>query len=106
MTMNEIRPLIGSMALSTVNGKNAAINQFNAKQRLRGISEFADMTEEEVCSVELFEVFARFVTESATTGKDNKKLLMKDTCTQYVSGFKTVAFSKCPKNEIWTTERL
>ena len=30
ITMNEIRPLIGGMASSTVNGKNAAINQFNA----------------------------------------------------------------------------
>jgi hypothetical protein len=76
--MNEIRPLIGGMASSKVNGKNAAINQFNTMQRHRGLSDFAEMTEEEVCSVELFQVFARFITESATTGKDNNKLLMKE----------------------------
>lgn len=104
--MNEIRPLIGGMASSTVNGKNVAINQFNTMQRQWGLSDFADMTEEEVCSVELFQVFARFITESATTGKDNNKLLMKDTCTQYVSGFKNVAFTKYPNNVIWTTEKL
>jgi hypothetical protein len=63
-------------------------------QRCRGLSDFADMTEGEVCSVELFQVFARFITEIATTGKDNNKLLMKETCTQYVSGFKNVAYNK------------
>lgn len=104
--MNEIRPLIGGMASSTVNGKNVAINQFNTMQRQWGLSDFAKMTEEEVCSVELFQVFARFITESATTGKDNNKLLMKDTCTQYVSAFKNVAFTKYPNNVIWTTEKL
>ena len=47
-----------------------------------------------------------YITLSATTGKDNNKLLIKDTCTQYVSGFENVAFTKYPKNVIWTTEKL
>lgn len=104
--MNDIRPLTGGTAASTLNGKNAAVNQFNSMQRLRELPDFNNLTEEEVCSVELFQIFARYITETATTGKEKDKLLMKDTCTQYVSGFKNLAFAKFPQNIIWTTERL
>ena len=87
---------------STVSGKNVTLNQFNSMQRLREQPELTDMSKDEVCSV-----FARYVTETATTPKDQKeKLLMRDTCTQYVSGVKNLAFARFPKNEIWSTERL
>ena len=125
--MSEIRPLTGGSASATVSGKNVALNQFNSMQRLREQPEFTDMSEDEVCSVELFQIFARYVTETATTAKDKKekslmrdtstetatvakdkkeKLLMRDTCTQYVSGVKNLAFARFPKNEIWATERI
>lgn len=104
--MNEIRPLTGGTAASTVNGKNAALNQFNNMQRLRDQPEFSSLSEDEVCSVELFQIFARFITETATTGREKDKLLMRDTCIQYVSGLKNLAVTRFPKNEIWTTERL
>ena len=105
--MSEIRPLTGGSTSSTVSGKNVALNQFNSMQRLREQPEFTDMSEHEVCSVELFQIFARYVTETATTAKEKKeKLLMRDTCTQYVSGVKNLAFARFPKKEIWLIERL
>ena len=105
--MSEIRPLTGGSASATVSGKNVALNQFNSMQRLREHPEFADLSEDEICSVELFQIFARYVTETATTGEKKKeKLLMRDTCTQYVSGVKNLAFARFPKNEIWATERI
>ena len=110
--MSEIMPLTAGSAPSTVTGKNAALAKFNGMQRLREQPEFADLSEDEVCSVELFQIFARYVTETATTGEKSKskekkeKLLMRDTCTQYVSGMKNLAFARFPKNEIWSTERL
>lgn len=102
--MSEIRPLTGGTASSTLNGKNAALNQFNSMQRLRELLEFAELQEAEVCSVELFQIFARFITENATKGKD--KVPMKDTCTQYVSEFKNLAFARFPRNDLWLTERI
>ena len=125
IAMSEIRPLTGGSTSATVSGKNVALNQFNSMQRLREQPEFADLSEDEVCSIEIFQIFARYVTETATTAtaKDKKekspstetattvkekkeKLLMRDTCTQYVSGVKNLAFSRFPKNEIWATERI
>ena len=127
--MSEIRPLTGGSTSSTVSGKNVALNQVNSMQRLREQPEFTDLSEDEVCSIEIFQIFARYVTETATTAtaKDKKekslmrdastetattvkekkeKLLMRDTCTQYVSGIKNLAFARFPKNEIWATERI
>ena len=129
IAMSEIRPLTGGSTSSTVSGKNVALNQFNSMQRLREQPEFTDLSEDEVCSIEIFQIFARYVTETATTAtaKDKKekslmrdastetattvkgkkeKLLMRDTCTQYVSGVKNLAFARFPKNEIWATERI
>ena len=98
--MSEIRPLLGGSTSSTVSGKNVALNQINSMQRLREQPEFSDMSEDEVCSVELFQIFARYVTETATTSKDqNEMLLMRDTCTQYVSGVKILAFARFPKTK-------
>lgn len=88
--MNEIRPLSGGRAPSIVNEINAALDHFNSIQKLRELPEFAGLQEVEVCSDELFQIFARFITENPTTKKD--KLLMKDTCTQYVSDFKNLAY--------------
>ena len=125
--MSEIRHLTGGSASATVSGKNVALNQFNSMQRLRKQPEFTDISEDEVCSVELFQIFARYVTETVTTAKDKKekslmrdtspetatvakdkkeKLLMRDTYTQYVSGDQNLAFARFPKNEIWVTERI
>ena len=73
--MNEIRHLTGGTAASTVNGKNAALNQFNNLQRLRDQPEFSSLSEDEVCSVELFQIFARFITETATTGRKKTSCL-------------------------------
>ena len=129
IAMSEIRPLTGGSTSSTVSGKNVALNQSNSMQRLREQPEFTDLSEDEVCSIEIFQIFARYVTETATTAtaKDKKekslmrdastetattvkgkkeKLLMRDTCTQYVSGVKNLAFARFPKNEIWATERI
>ena len=98
--IRKIRPLLGGCTSSTVSGKNVTLNQFNSMQRLREQLELTDMSKDEVCSV-----FARYVTETATTPKDQKeKLLMRDTCTQYVSGVKNLAFARFPKNEIWWWE--
>ena len=81
--MSEIRPLTGGSASVTVSGKNVALNQFNSMQRLRDQPELTDMSEDEVCSVELFHIFARYVTETATTAKDKtEKSLMRDTSTE------------------------
>lgn len=68
--MSEIRPLIGRSTSSTVSGKNVTLNQFNSMQGLREEPEFTDMSEDDVCSVELFQIFARYVRETATTTKD------------------------------------
>ena len=73
-----------------MNEKNAAMNQFKSMQKLRELPEFANLQEVEVCSDELFQIFARFVTENATTGKE--KLLIKDACKQCVSDFKNLAY--------------
>lgn len=104
--MSEIRPLTGGTAASTLNGKAASLKQFNSMQRLRDQPEFENLSEDEVCSVQLFLVFARFITENATTVKAKDKLLMRDTYIQYVSGFKNLALARFPKNEIWAVEHL
>ena len=56
--MSEIRPLTGGSASATVSGENVALNQFNSMLRIREQSEFTDMSEDEVCSVEVFQIFA------------------------------------------------
>jgi hypothetical protein len=94
-------PLVGGEAQSTVNGKNAAIQQFDSMQEKRKQPVFAMLTEIYLCSVELFQIFARFITEIAT-GRDDKAL-MRDTCMQYISGFKSSVLARFPKNVIWST---
>jgi hypothetical protein len=94
-------PLVGGEAQSTVNGKNAAIQQFDSMQVKRKQPPFSLLTEFYACSIELFQIFARFITEIAT-GRDDKAL-MRDTCMQYISGFKSSVLAKFPKNGIWST---
>ena len=89
--MNEIRPLTGGTAASTVNGKNAALNQFNTMQRLRDQPEFSSLSEDKLCSVKLFQIFAGFIIETATAGREKDELLMRDTCIQYVSELNKLA---------------
>ena len=46
-------------------------------------------------------------TETATTAKGKKeKLLMRDTCTQFVSGVQNLASARFPQNKIRATERI
>ena len=75
--MSETMPLTGGSAPSTVTGKNSASAKLNSMQRLWEHPEFADLSEDEVCSVELFQIFARYVTETPTTGEKTKEKKMR-----------------------------
>ena len=68
--MNEIRPLSGGTSSSIVNGKNAALNQFDTMEKLGELPDLAETTEVKLRSIELFQILTRFITENATTGKD------------------------------------
>jgi hypothetical protein len=100
----EFLPLVGGEAASTINGKNAAVQQCENMQERRGQPAFGSLSQAYLCCVEFFQVFARFITEVAT-GRDNKKL-MRDTCMQYISGLKNVIFARYPKDDIWKTTSI
>ena len=51
-------------------GENAAPNQFDTMRKLRELPDLAKIMEVKLCSVEHFQIFARFITKNATTGKD------------------------------------
>ena len=58
-----------------MNGKNAALNQFDSMQKLREILEFAELPEVDACSVELFQIFDIFITENENATTGNTKII-------------------------------
>jgi hypothetical protein len=100
----QIMPLLPGSAPSTQNGKTVAVSHFNAMQVLQGQPLYNELKESELCRIETFQVFGRYVAEMARSSKGS--YLMRDTCNQYVSGLKSLAIARFPKNEIWITEKI
>ena len=100
----------GGMAKSTLKGKSVAMKHFDKFCSTKGlglnstgIASAQRLSEEELCSEQLFREFATYITEFAMSS--GGELFVSGTATQYLSAAKEMALRKFPRNILWE-ERL
>lgn len=107
----EYTPLAsGGMAKSTLKGKNVAMKHFETFCSTKGlglnstgVASAQRLSEEELCSEQLFREFAMYITEFAM--RSTGELFVSGTAAQYLSAAKEMAMRKYPQNILWE-ERL
>ena len=95
-------------AKSTQDGASSALSKFNEflSNNLEVKKSALELTEKEICSFDLFDRFAEFLTEDLIDNKKGELDHMKcGSALTYFSHAKNFAVKQFPSNDIWKSEK-
>ncbi len=93
----------GGKAKSTVDGKESSMKHFEDFLATKHMPTFADLTEDELCDITMWQEFGTYLCDFAQNRRTND-LLKWGTAKQYISGPKSNAWDRTKGNLIWKDE--